>query len=440
MSSVHDSHVGCASYHRLHRRSLLKGTAGLAALWLTPLAERLARAAESPASPPLSLIVLWLQGGPSQLDTFDPHPSSRNSGGVKAIRTAAPGLDLAAGFENLAEQMPHVALIRSVHGKEGDHERATYNSKTGFRPDPTLIHPSIGAIICQQLPQNLEIPRHVSIAPGRWPARGGYLGDQWNAFKINDPAQPVPDVRRTVDEPRFQRRVDDLFDVVESEFARGRLSSLDEQRTLHATSIRAALKMMSSEQLAAFDIHQEPQAVRELYGDTQFGRGCLAARRLIEAGVRCVEVTLDGWDSHVNNQQIQRDRVAELDPAFAALLRDLRERQLLERTIVLCAGEFGRTPRINPLEGRDHWPHGFTVALAGARIQGGRAVGASDPDADPEKADTLAHIEQPQRIADVHATVLAAMGLNPDEELMTRIGRPMKICDNGRPIAAILRA
>ncbi len=431
--------AGCASYWRMHRRSWLRAAASAgAAAWLTPLAERLARADDKSHDPrPQSVIVLWLQGGPSQLDTFDPHPESKLGGDVRAIETTVQGVRLAEGFEPLAELMQHVALVRSVVSKEGDHERATYNAKTGFRPDPTLIHPSIGAVMCHQLRDDVEIPRHVSILPGQWPARGGYLGDQLDAFKMGDPAQPVPDVRPPVPDARFQTRVSDLLDVVETQFARGRLPQLDERKTLHASSIRAALRMMSSEQLAAFDVSREDAAVRASYGDSEFGRGCLAAARLVEVGVRCVEVTLDGWDTHANNAVLQRGRVDILAPALAGLLADLQRRELLDRTIVLCGGEFGRTPRINNVGGRDHWPHGFTVALAGGGIRGGQVYGASSPDADFAQRDSWKHVDRPRPIADLHATIYAALGIDFQQELWTPIGRPMKISE-GTPILELV--
>lgn len=413
------------------RRSFLTTTA----LW-TIVAESLARAGEKRVRP-RSLIVLWLQGGPSQLDTFDPHPDSRHSGGVKAIKTSVQGVELAEGLEPLAEVMHHIALVRSVVSNEGDHERATYHVKTGYRPDPTLVHPSVGAIVCHQLPDNVEIPRHIAILPGPWPPRGGYLGPQYDAFHVYDPATPIPDVKPRVSPQRYSRRVDDLLNVVEREFARGRLPNLDAARTQHETSIRRALRMISSEQLAAFDVTQEPLSVRNRYGDTPFGRGCLAALRLIEVGVRCVEVTLDGWDSHVNNREIQRTRAGELAPAFASLIEDLQQRDLWQDTIILCAGEFGRTPQINRFEGRDHWPHGFSVALAGGAIRGGYVLGASSPDVPPGQEKEWKHVEKPHPVANIHATILQALGIDFRQHILTPIGRPIRLCD-GEPIRELL--
>ena len=429
----------CNSLSHLNRRTLLKaaGLSGLA--WLTPVAERLARAKEEAprGAPAKSIIVLWMQGGPSQLETFDPHPGAEISGDTKAIKTAAPSVQIAEALPLVAEQMDSISLVRSVWSKEGDHERATYNGKTGYRPDPTLIHPSIGAVLCHQLKDNVEIPRHVSILPNQWSARGGYLGDEYDAFRVYDPQGPIPDVNRLVPEERFKRRLADLQNVVESEFARGRLKNLDKGKTLHATSVDKARVMMTSDQLKAFDVKLAPESQRKAYGDTPFGRGCLAALRLIEVGVRCVEVTLDGWDTHANNHEFVKNNNKILDPAYAALLRDLKERKLLDSTIVLWGGEFGRTPQINVAKGRDHWPHGFTVALSGGGIRGGQVIGETSPEPKAGEKNQLDDVKEPYNIADIHATVLSALGIRFEKELLTPIGRPMAISE-GKVIKGLL--
>jgi uncharacterized protein (DUF1501 family) len=408
------------------RRGFLK-LAGLC--WLTPIGQILAAEAERSRRPAQSIILLWLGGGPSQLETFDPHPNTRIAAGTRAIATAAKGIELAAGFEQLAGQMGSVTLIRSMVSKEGDHERGTYMMKRGYRPDPTVEHPSIGAICCHELPvAGTEIPRHISILTGQWPSRGGFLGGEFDAFQTGDPQGPLPDVSAGVSAARDLARVRDL-EVLERAFARGRRARTE--ATLHREKLARAREMMSSEQLKAFDVSQEPAAVRAEYGNTSFGRGCLAARRLIEVGVRCVEVTLDGWDSHVSNHQIQSARVRELDPAFAALLRDLKRRSLLDRTVVLCCGEFGRTPKINVTAGRDHWPNGFSLALAGAGLRGGIAIGETDPEG-------VKGPVRPTTVEDVHATVLTAIGLDPARTNIARAtGRPIKLSE-GHPIRDLL--
>lgn len=396
--------------------------------WLTPLGLQLARSAEASKEPPKSVIVLWLSGGPSQLETFDPKPGTRIAAGSTAIDTAVKGVQLGAGFDRLAVEMGSVALVRSLVSQEGDHERGTYFLKTGYRPDPTVIHGSLGAIICHAFAEDrVEIPRHVSILPGQWPARGGMLGAEYDAFKVFDPAEKVPDVTSYIPPARFQQRLKDL-DVVESAFAKGRGSRAT--ATGHRDTLDRARRMMSSDQLKAFDVSTEPLALRREYGDTAFGRGCLAARRLIEAGVRCVEVTLGTWDSHAANHVIHRKLIGELDPAFAALLRDLRQRDLLKRTLVLCVGEFGRTPIVNAAEGRDHWPHNFTAAMAGCGVRGGTVIGESDPAGGQKPKD-------PVPAANLHATVLKAVSVDWQKTLQTPIGRTVRR-SQGEPIEDVL--
>jgi hypothetical protein len=414
----------------LTRRSFLRAAGLAGATWLTPIGHLLARAAEAPGKtrgPAKSIIMLWLQGGPSQLETFDPHPGTAIAGGTRAIETAVKGIQLASGLEGTAQEMGSIALVRSMVSKEGDHERGTYTMKTGFRPDPTVVHPAIGAICCHDLPvAGTEVPRHVSILPGSWAARGGYLGEQYDAFRTGDPAEGVPDTKTYVPRGRDEKRMKHL-DVIEKAFAHGRERRVEE--TLHRDTIAGARKMMSSEQLAAFDVSKEPAALRRSYGETPFGRSCLAARRLIEVGVRCVEVTLSGWDTHANNHALVRDLVKVLDPAFSALVCDLRQRHLLDDTVVICTGEFGRTPTINPAGGRDHWPTGFSLALAGG-IRAGQALGATDPEgkAPPTNAVT---------VGDLHATILTAVGIDPGKVNQTPIGRTVKFAE-GKPIEALL--
>ena len=217
-------------------------------------------------------------------------------------------------------------------------------------------------------------------------------------------------------------------DIIESAFAKGRRERV--VGTLHREALGRARTLMTSEQLRAFDIAREPASVRLEYGETPFGRACLAARRLTEVGVRCVEVTLDGWDSHVNNHELQGKRVKELDPAFAALINDLARRGQLDRTVVLCGGEFGRTPKINPFGGRDHWPVGYSLVIAGGGLKGGQAVGETDPEGRKEPA-------RPTTIADVHATVLTTLGLSPGRENVSPLGRPIKLSE-GKAIGELI--
>ena len=378
---------------------------------------------------PRSLITLWLSGGPSQLETWDPHPGTKIGGPTQAIATSTPDVKIASSFPRLAEQMHHLSVIRSLVSKEGDHERATYLVKTGFRTDPTLRHPSVGAIVAHALPnKRLEIPPVISLGYDNHLSRGGFLGGRFDALRVRQPGSSENDMRAWLAEPRQQRRLSNL-DVVTQAFTRGRKVVVD--RTMHVQNLDAALKMMNSDQLKAFRLDDEPEAARTAYGDSNFGLGCLVARRLIEQGVRAVEVTLQNFDTHNNNFGQHNELATSLDPAFAALLEDLHERDLLASTVVLCLGEFGRTPKINGANGRDHWPAGFSCLLGGGNLRSGMLLGATDPTGERKTP------EDPIPIPDLYATVLKGMGIDPTHQINTSIGRPIRYSD-GTPIDRLL--
>jgi Protein of unknown function (DUF1501) len=427
------------------RQWLARASMSLGGIGLTSIAESLARSSDSPrenasgrqSKKARSMIVLWLQGGPSQLDTFDPHPGTLIGGDTKAISTSIPGIEIADSLPQVAEQLHNATLARSVVSKEGDHERATYQVKTGWRPDPTIIHPSIGAILCHQTQDELEIPRHVSILSGQWPARGGYMGGQYDAFQIGDPRNRLPNLRSPTSQERADRRIDGLKNVIEREFSRGRLVNLDANKTQHETATAKALEMMNSEQVAAFDISRESDSMQAQFGDSPFGRGCLSAVRLIENGVRCVEVELNGWDSHANNFEIQKKRCEVLDVALSALLKELQARDLLDSTLLVCGGEFGRTPKINVTAGRDHWQHGFSMLLAGGPLRRGYVHGAtaSKPTDDPDKR--LDDVENPLSVEDLHATLLDCLDIDYSKELITPIKRPL-VLSQGKVVRELL--
>ncbi len=384
-----------------------------------------------------SLIVVWLGGGASQLETWDPHPGTKIGGPTKSIKTTIPGLEIADLYPRVAEQIHELNVIRSLVSKEGDHERGTYMLKTGYRPDPTLIHPSLGAIACHELPnEEIEIPSHISLIGGQWPARGGFLGEVHDAFKIYDPGNGIQNLKPRVDEVRQGQRLKGL-DVVSKSFQTGRRVQVE--NTLHQLTVERALRMMTSEQLKAFEIEQEPQAIRDAYGKSLFGRGCLTARRLVETGVRAVEVTLEGWDTHANNFAGTKTQAALLDPALAALIHDLKQRDLLASTLVLCISEFGRTPKINGVDGRDHWPRGFSCLVGGGGLRSGLVIGETDiepqTEQDANKSSKSPH--DPIEVPDLFATVLRQLGVEFDKEVLTPIGRPMKF-SSGKPIERLM--
>ncbi|MCA9060708.1 MAG: DUF1501 domain-containing protein, partial [Planctomycetaceae bacterium] len=318
-----------------------------------------ARAAEKRrAERPMSLVTLFMAGGMSQLETFDPHPGAPSGGQVQSIATSADGIRISSLLPQTAEQMHSAMLIRSLTSREGDHERGVKYVKTGYRPEPTLKYPSLGAITARELPDpTIEIPSHISLAADQFFAVGGYLGSQWDAFRVFDPGHGLANLEAYVSDQRQATRMQSLQRVNDAFEKQRRFSA---PATLHRDTISDALRMMSSDQLKALVPDDEPAAVKAAYGDSRFGRGCLVARRLVETGVRAIEVTLSGFDTHTNNHEGHVSQCGMLDPALATLIAELRERDLLESTIVLCISEFGRTPSINPADGRDHWPHWFS--------------------------------------------------------------------------------
>ncbi|OYW13553.1 MAG: hypothetical protein B7Z55_16665, partial [Planctomycetales bacterium 12-60-4] len=337
----------------LDRREVLRLAAGLGLSFAVPGLD-LGAAQQRGPERKKSLILLWLAGGPSQLETWDPHPGTSIGGLTKAIDTSISGVQIAADFPKVAEQIHRLSIIRSLVSKEGDHERGAYAVKTGYRPDPTTVHPSIGAIAVHELSDpKIEIPQFVSLGEQPFPSRGGYLGDRYDPYHIFNPGDSGQNLEPSVDEQRQQGRLNSL-DLVSRRFQQGRSKRVE--ATLHQHTIEAALRMMTSEQLKAFSLKEEPEAIKAAYGDSRFGRGCLVARRLVEQGVRAIEVAQDGFDTHADNFTGHTLRAGYLDPAISTLLTELAERDLLESTVILVIGEFGRTPKINPLEGRDHWP------------------------------------------------------------------------------------
>jgi hypothetical protein len=414
----------------LSRRGILRVAAGAGLSFLLPALPARARE-ERGTERPKSLITLWMAGGPSQLDTWDPHPTSKHGGPIKAIDTSVPDLKIAHLLPRMAERMHHLNVIRSLVSKEGDHERGTYFVQTGYRPDPTVIHPALGAVLARSIPAaEVEIPMHVALASddGFTAPLGGYLGAEFDAFRVFDPGRNLQNMEARVDDTRQARRLESLG-VVSKTFQRRR--ELQARGTFHQQVIEKALTMMSSEQLAAFRIDEEPKETLDRYGDTRFGRGCLVARRLIEKGVRAIQVTLSGFDTHANNYEGHVTQTNQLDPAFAALIDDLVSRDLLESTIVLCIGEFGRTPQINGLDGRDHWPNGFSCVVGGGGLRSGVVLGGTDPDA--QVADKLVEPHDPLTVQDLYATILDTMGVDWTQEIITPIGRPLMLAE-GSPI------
>ena len=372
-----------------------------------------------------SMILLWMGGGPSQFETFDPKPNHANGGETKAISTSVSGIQIAQGWEKTAAVIDDLAIIRSMTNKEGSHPRATYQMHTGYIPSGSVKHPSLAASIAKEIsdPQ-FELPAVVSVGQTQG---AGFLGVQYEPFMVQDPSRMPQNVATGVPTNRYSRRLG-LLDRLEDEFAdRGGEIVVKNHRDLYGKTS----KMVLSSDLKAFDISDEPTSMKEMYGDSNFGRGCMLARRLVEAGTTFVEISSRGqggnWDTHDNLYERVGNLSAAIDPATAGLVTDLKDRGLLENTLVVWMGEFGRTPRINPRGGRDHYPRVFNAAMAGCGIKGGQVIGSST-------ADGTAVADDPVTANDLFCTICKSLDVDPRKENMSPLGRPMKIVDGGAPV------
>ena len=404
------------------RRSFLRICLGGGGVWLTASLDN--ELSAKPSADNRAMIQLWLSGGPSHLDTFDPKPGHANGGEFRPIGTAADGVQICEHLPQLAKQMNHVALIRSMTSKEGSHERGRYLVQTGYLPAGDTEHPAFGSIVSDEFgEENSAIPNYVSV--GLPSVGSGFLGMQHAAFHIPNPESKPPNTTLPagVNSNRFSRRLSMLKSLEDGFVATRRGRESREHFDVYQQSVR----LMKARELAAFDLSRERDAVRDAYGRTPLGQGCLLARRLIQAGVRCVQVSLSGWDTHVRNFAANRELMGILDPAYASLLRELNDMGLLESTLVVCMGEFGRTPKINQLGGRDHWPQTWTAALAGGGIRGGQVIGKTSPDG-MEVAD------RPVTVPQLYASFCRSLRINPDKENHTDAGRPVPIVDQADPV------
>ncbi|MGQ0633015.1 MAG: DUF1501 domain-containing protein [Planctomycetaceae bacterium] len=380
-----------------------------------------------------SLILLWMQGGPSHLETFDPKPGTETGGPTEAIETAVSGIRIAKGWEQTAKVMGDIALVRSLTNKEGEHVRATYQLHTGYLPTGNVKHPSLGCAIAKELslPEH-ELPAVVSVSGGRGGmgmgrmVGAGFLGVDFEPFVVDKAGDMPRDVSLPTGKPRFDRRLGLLSQLEDDFAARGGEAVVAEHRRLYEKSRRLVL----SSDAHAFELADEPKEMRERYGDSDFGRGCLLARRLVEKGVTFVEVRQGGWDTHQDNFTETTRLAGEVDGPMAVLVSDLKERGLLERTLVVWMGEFGRTPRINPRTGRDHYPRVFNAALAGGGIRGGQVIGASTKDGGAVQSDAVS-------VPDLFSSICKSLHVDPTHENISPLGRPLKIVDGGQPVAKL---
>jgi hypothetical protein len=407
----------------LSRRDFLRlSAAGVATTslsgWLPVLA---ARAAETGVKHK-ACILLWMEGGPSHKDTFDMKPGTANGGEFKPIPTSVPGIQVSEHLPKFARQMQHAAIVRGMSTTEGAHERARVYMHTGYKPGVGgLVYPSMGAIVSSELGrEDAALPNFVAIGRGYG---AGFLGPHHQPLIVTDAAKGVENLKPLVDVKEFGDRIG-LLEEMEKGFLRDYKASAGVD---HRTTYERAVKLMRSKEAKAFDLDQEPASARQAYGGTKFGDGCLLARRLVEAGIPFVEVTLGGWDTHQDNFDRVKNLSAQVDPAMSTLVKELEERGLLDSTLVIWMGEFGRTPKINARgakPGRDHYPRAWSTVLAGGGIKGGRVVGKTD-------AEGAAVVERPVSAVDFMATVCQALGIDYTKQNQTPIGRPVRIADKG---------
>lgn len=369
-------------------------------------------------------IVLFMNGGASQTDTFDPKPDTKNGGPFAVIPTSVKGVQVSEHLPQVAEQAHHLSIIRSMVSREGNHERARYLLHTGYAPGGAVRHPTLGSLTSYYLDDSLsDLPSCVNINAPTY--SGGFLGAAHDPFVVNDPMRPVEDLSypAQMDTHRFRERLK-MLRTIEEDFIAKRTGRSTEA---HEAIYKKADQLINSPKIDAFQLNDEPLALREAYGMNKFGQGCLMARRLVEAGVKFVEVSLDGWDTHQNNFERTKELLNVVDPAFAMLLKDLSERDLLDETIVLWLGEFGRTPRINNNDGRDHHTNGWSAVVAGGGTRGGQVIGGTTEDGTEVVSGVVG-------VPDLFASLCFALGINPDEENYSRSGRPIRVVNDGSVI------
>jgi hypothetical protein len=428
------------------RRDVLRYT-GLAALGLgmTDWCQAKAHAGTPAGQRPRSCILLWLDGGPSHLETFDVKPDAPTDvrGPFRTIGTNVPGISLCDLLPRTARVADKLAIIRSMTSPLGEHGIANHYLLTGYQPSPVLDYPSYGAVLSHVRGGQHVLPPNIAVPEFRPTGSSGYLGAAFRPFATGgDPGRPEFRVRDLdffpgVTAERIERRRQFLgeFDRVQqaNEAAHAQADPAFEQAFRLVTSPTAK---------RAFDLTEESRETRSQYGPRTFGQSCLLARRLIERGVPFVSVLNTGWDTHdglilrlrdgYTGAKVGVGLVPTFDQGFAALIGDLQQRGLLDNTLVVAMGEFGRTPKLNTAGGRDHWPRVFSVVLAGGGVRGGQVIGSSDRVGESPR-------DTPVSPADLAFTIYTLLGVNPHRELHTADGRPVQINQGGQLIRGLTR-
>ncbi len=362
-------------------------------------------------------IFLYMSGGMTHMDTFDPKPGADTQGNTKAIDTAVAGIKLAEYLPSLAKQFKDIALVRSMNQKTADHRQSRYWMHTSYAPRATIVHPSMGPWAQTLLGKRLEtLPDSVVIGAGGEHPGAGFFGPALSPLPIGNPDEGIKNVTAAVDSSSFKKRLD-LMNEFDASFRR---KFEHEEVKAYTDFYDETLRLMQSEDLEAFDLKKESDDTRRKYGMNSFGQGVLLAKRLVKNGVRFIEVDYGGWDMHNNLWDEIPDRAGNLDMAIGSLIEDLKAEGLFEKTLICLGTEFGRTPRINANGGRDHHPRAFSAMFAGGGIQGGQVFGKSD-----DKG--IAVEEDPVEPKDFNATIAYAMGIPLDKVVYSPSGRPFLV-------------
>ena len=422
-----------------HSAKALLGLTSMPLLTSAAVAQAAAQgpAGQDPASgPPLrpatarNVIYLYMSGGMSQLDTFDPKPGAATQGPTEVIGTNVDGIQVSSNFPNMARMMDRVAVLNSVATTQGAHAQGRYFMHTSYELRGTIRHPSMGAWLGRLGGKlNPTLPPHVAVGGDIYCASGGFFDSGLYPLPIGAPEDGLKNSKlpSTVSEETFHRRLSRVRQMDEA-FAAKYDSKLVRA---YAEMYDQAVKLMTSKDLEAFSLDAEPTALRDAYGRDEFGQGCLLARRLIEHGVRFVEVVSNGWDTHNDNFDAMDGKCPPLDRTLATLLADLEARGLLEETLVVLATEFGRTPDVTAgRNGRNHYPKAFTCLLAGGGIRGGQRYGATDQEG-------REIVDNRVMVADFNATIAYALGLSTDYVVTSPSGRPFQVANKGKPVTAL---
>lgn len=379
-----------------------------------------------------SVIFLYMSGGMTHVDTLDPKPENTGiMGETTAINTSADGIQLGSWLPKTAQQMHNATLIRSLTTTQGDHAAANYLLHTSYQRRGTIIHPTLGAWISKKRYKlNSTLPMNVRINGGSGILGAGYLEKKHGPLPLGNPQSGILNAKKAgyVSDAEYDKRLS-IASKFNSKFG----DKFNQKQVRAYTDLYDdAIKLMRSSDLQAFDLTQEPEALRQMYGQNNFGQGCLLARRLVESGVRYIEVNLGGWDMHNDVFGAMETRGATLDDGLSTLLMDLERRGMLHDTLVVLATEFGRTPVIREGRvGRDHHPTAFSAMLAGGGVKEGYVYG---------KSDKGAHYVEENGVGmdDLNATIARTMGLDTRETIYSPEGRPFKIANSGKIIRDIL--